>query len=144
MEHSTTAHTDHHDSGTKEIWRTFWILLVLTLVELAIGFYMYKAALPNGGFKHFLKGLIIILMLVKSFYIVAYFMHLKGELKNLIMTICVPLLLFVWFIIAFLYEGNSYRNLKNNYDRRHLEQSTIQVPKTEGSHETEAEKPVHH
>ncbi len=142
MEHSTTSHTVHHDSGTKEIWRTFWILLILTVVELAIGYYMYAAALPAGFFKNLLKGVIIILMLAKSFYIVAYFMHLKGEIRNLIMTICVPLLLFVWFIIAFLLDGNSYRNLKNNYDPYHMEQSVKPAEPKEGSKETDAVTPA--
>jgi hypothetical protein len=32
------------------------------------------------------------------------------------MTIVVPLLLFVWFIAAFLYEGNSWKNLRNTYN----------------------------
>lgn len=93
------------------------------------------------------KGTIVILMMAKAFYIVAYFMHLKHELKNLIMTIVVPLLLFVWFIIAFLADGNSFRNLRNNYDRHFKEQSTIKVEKapnheaTEGAHDEKAAEP---
>ena len=73
--------------------------------------------MDEGFLKHFIKGAIVILMLAKAFYIVGYFMHLKHELRNLIMTIVVPLFLFVWFIIAFLSDGNSYKNLRNTYDR---------------------------
>jgi len=120
MEHSTSAHSEHKDSGTKEIWRTFWILLILTIVELALGYWMIG---KEGGFRLALKGTIIILMLAKAFYIVGYFMHLKHELRNLIMTIMVPLALFFWFIIAFLYDGSSFRRLRNNYDIYHREQS---------------------
>jgi len=40
-------------------------------------------------------------------------MHLGDEVRNLIMTIIVPLVLFVWFIIAFLADGNSWKNLRN-------------------------------
>ncbi len=29
------------------------------------------------------------------------------------MTIAVPAALFIWFIIAFLYDGNSWKNLRN-------------------------------
>jgi len=87
------------------------------------------------------KGAIVILMMVKAFYIVAYFMHLKHEIKNLIMTIVVPLALFVWFIIAFLYDGNSFKNLRNTYDPHYKEQSTIKVEKKEehksGEHHSE-------
>jgi hypothetical protein len=78
----------------------------------------------------------VILMMAKAFYIVAYFMHLKHEVKNLIMTIVVPLTLFIWFIVAFLADGNSFRNLRNTYNPYFKEQSTIKVeqPAHGGSH----------
>ena len=49
-------------------------------------------------------------------------MHLGDEIRNMIMTIVVPLLLFVWFIGAFMWDGNSYKNLRNNYDPHHKHQ----------------------
>jgi cytochrome c oxidase subunit IV len=82
-------------------------------------------------------------MLAKAFYIVAYFMHLKHELKNLIMTIVVPLALFVWFITAFLTDGNSFRNLRNTYDPRFKEQSTIKVEKKEAPKHEEKHEEKH-
>jgi hypothetical protein len=33
------------------------------------------------------------------------------------LTIVIPLFLFLWFIAAFLWDGNSYLNLKERYDR---------------------------
>jgi cytochrome c oxidase subunit 4 len=145
MEHSTSAvlHQDHNvGGGTKEIWKVTIILSVLTIVELALGFWMM--GMPDGGLRYSIKGAIIILMLAKAFYIVGYFMHLKHEIKNLIMTIVVPLLLFVWFIVAFLYEGNSYNNLKNAYDPYYKEKGTMQMEKKEhkeGEHKEEEKKP---
>jgi cytochrome c oxidase subunit 4 len=127
MEH-TVAHEEHSGGGVKEIVRVTVILSVLTVIELALGFWMMGMPLGSGS-RLGVKGAIIILMMAKAFYIVAYFMHLKHEIKNLIMTIVVPLALFVWFIIAFLYDGNSFRNLRNTYDPHFKEQSTIQAPK---------------
>jgi cytochrome c oxidase subunit 4 len=127
MEHSTAIAADPvHDNhgGTKEIWRTFWILLGLTIVELVLGYIMIGVSNPGGRMG--LKGAIIILMLAKAFYIVAYFMHLKGEIRNLVMTILVPLALLIWAIISFLYEGNSYRNNRNTYDAYKRDRSHIQ------------------
>ena len=86
------------------------------------------------------RSAIVILMMAKAFYIVAYFMHLKHEFKNLIMTIVVPLALFVWFIAAFLYDGNSFRNLRNTYDPHFKEQSTIKIEKKEESKEAKHEE----
>lgn len=119
MEHAVQEITFHHEPGGKEviskIVRTTVILSVITIIELGMGLGMY--ALPMAaGLKLFLKGVIVILSLAKAFYIVGVFMHLGEELKNLIMTIVVPLLLFVWFIAAFLYEGNSWKNLRNTYN----------------------------
>jgi cytochrome c oxidase subunit 4 len=119
MEHNTHSEiTIHHEpsGSTGRIWKTFWILLVLTLIELALGFSLYFfAGLPN--WMHLLfKGIICILTLAKAFYIVSIFMHLGDEIRNMVMTVVVPLMLFVWFIGAFLWDGNSYRTSRNRYD----------------------------
>ncbi len=137
MEHT---HTEQHEGGgTKEIWKVTIILTVLTIVELLLGFWMMGMDLNlQSGLRLAVKGAIVILMMVKAFYIVAYFMHLKHEMKNLIMTIVVPLALFIWFIIAFLYDGNSFKNLRNTYDPHFKEQSTIKVEKKE--HKSEEHK----
>lgn len=132
MSHSV-GHEETHGGGTSEIKKVTIILSVLTIIELALGFWMI--GMENKGLILGIKGAIIILMLAKAFYIVGYFMHLKHEIKNLIMTIVVPLALFIWFIIAFLADGNSFRNLRNTYDPYFKEQSTIKVEKKEhGSH----------
>ena len=119
MEHSHTTGevTHHHDpsNSTKRIWRTFWVLLIITVIELALGLLMYVTDMP-GWIELFIKGVIVILTLAKAYYIVSIFMHLGDEIRNLIMTIVVPLLLFVWFIGAFLWDGNAYRTKRNRYD----------------------------
>lgn len=138
MEH-TAAHEEHAGGGVKEIVRVTVILSVLTVIELALGFWMMGMPLGSGS-RLAVKGAIIILMIAKAFYIVAYFMHLKHEIKNLIMTIVVPLALFVWFIIAFLYDGNSFRHLRNTYDPHFKEQSTIKVEKKEEGEAGKEEK----
>ncbi len=134
MEHTQTQE-EHNKAAIKEIVKITVYLSVLTIVELILGFWMMDMPL-DSGLRLGVKGTIVILMMAKAFYIVAYFMHLKHEIKNLIMTIVVPLALFVWFIIAFLYDGNSFRNLRNTYDPHFKEQSTIKVEKKhEGKHE---------
>lgn len=121
MEHNTqfAEVTHHHEpsEGKGRIWKTFWILLIITLIELALGFTMYLAPGMPGWLHLFIKGVICILSLAKAFYIVSIFMHLGDEIRNMIMTIVVPLMLFVWFIGAFLWDGNSFRTLRNRYDK---------------------------
>src|ERR1043166_9756304 len=89
--------------STKTIWRTFWILLIITCIELTIGMFI---APHFHSIKILFNILYIFLTLLKAFYIVAEFMHLRHELKNLLMTIVVPLFLFFWFIGAFLWDGD--------------------------------------
>src|ERR1700754_1238398 len=122
MENSHAA-AGHHEPefSTKPIWRTFWILLGITMVELILATIHLKTEFPP---KYVLNGIYLILTCAKAFYIIAEFMHLRHEIKNMIMTIAVPALLFVWFIAAFLWDGDSYKNLRNNYDPHHKEQST--------------------
>ena len=142
-QHSSTAVLEHGhkpDAAVKEIWKVTGILTVLTLIELGLGFWMMGMS-DEGYEKHFIKGAILILMMAKAFYIVGYFMHLKHEIRNLIMTICVPLILFVWFIIAFLYEGNSYNKLKNRYNGYYKEHSEQHMEKKEEPKHEETKKP---
>ncbi len=142
MSHSHTDHEAHNEEAISEIKKVTIILTVFTIIELILGFWMIS--MTSAGLKLAIKGTIVILMMAKAFYIVAYFMHLKHELKNLIMTIVVPLLLFLWFIGAFLWDGNSFRDLRNNYDTYFKEQATIKVEKKEEEHESAKHEPTKH
>lgn len=135
MSNHDSHSAEHHHDVIAEIKKVTIILSVLTIVELILGFWMID--ITSEGLRLAIKGTIVILMMAKAFYIVAYFMHLKHEIKNLIMTIVVPLALFIWFIAAFLADGNSFKNLRNNYDPYFKEQSTIKVPE---KHHGAAEK----
>jgi cytochrome c oxidase subunit IV len=109
-----TFHPEH-TGGTKRIWNIFWVLSILTVAELALGYWMYfmHKGDPNPAWILAIKGIVCILTLAKAYYIVSVFMHLGDEIRNMIMTIVVPLALFIWFIIAFLWDGTSWKNMKN-------------------------------
>ncbi|MDP4212548.1 MAG: cytochrome C oxidase subunit IV family protein [Bacteroidota bacterium] len=130
-----TQHSDKHSFDTRIIWRTFWVLTAITVFELFIAILYYETDfLP----KHILNGVFIIMTLAKAFFIIAEFMHLRHEIKNMIMVLAVPALLFIWFVIAFMGDGVSYRHLRNRYDRYQYEQSKTPVKKAE---KPEAKKP---
>jgi cytochrome c oxidase subunit IV len=74
------------------------------------------------------KIVIVLLTLAKAYYIVSVFMHLGDEIRNFIMTIVVPLILFVWFIIAFLADGNSWKNMRNTDAGSRLNKTEKIVP----------------
>ena len=135
---SATAHGAHASFDTKPIWRTFWILLGITAVELILATIHLKTGFPN---KYVLNGVYLILTLSKAFYIIAEFMHLRHEIKNMIMTIAVPALLFVWFIVAFLWDGGSYNNLRNRYDAHYRDANKVKVAPEGGERAPAAQKP---
>lgn len=137
MQHNDSASNEvtfhHHvdDSEFKSRVRKTTILLsVITVIELLLGLAMYAWDL-DGFLALAIKGIIVILTLAKAFYIVAVFMHLGDEIRNMIMTIVVPLLLFIWFIAAFLWDGNSFRTNRNRYDEFKKEQ-TLERPVRKG------------
>ena len=138
MSQVATAELAHHDDGSqvKRIWKTFWILLVITVVELGIGLSIYtihKGEHPNELLVLIFKGTVCILTLAKAFYIVSVFMHLGDEIRNMIMTIVVPLLLFVWFIAAFLWDGNAWKHMRNTDagSRKYIEKPHEKLPAKE-------------
>jgi cytochrome c oxidase subunit IV len=120
MEHQLTSpevtYAPHHNEGTGRIWKTFWVLTVLTIIELALGYFLYVKGhdWSAGGAGLATKIVIGILTLAKAYYIVSVFMHLGDEIRNFIMTIIVPLCLFIWFVIAFLWDGDSWKNMRKD------------------------------
>jgi cytochrome c oxidase subunit 4 len=138
----------HHTSDadfTKRVRNTTILLSVITMIELAIGliiYTMHKGEHPSAFLVMLFKGVVCILTLAKAYYIVSVFMHLGDEIRNMIMTIVVPLMLFIWFIAAFLIDGNSYKNLRNNYDSHYKYKTTEEKApvKSEGEPEHKSGK----
>lgn len=134
----------HHVSDVefkKRVRKTTILLSILTAIELGIGLTIYtihKGEDPSHLLVLMFKGLVCILTLAKAYYIVSVFMHLGDEIRNMIMTIVVPLMLFIWFIAAFIIDGNSYKNLRNSYDK-HFEETTM--PKPHHTIEVKPEEP---
>ncbi len=126
-------HTEADVAHVKRIWKAFWILLILTIIELGLGLTIYNMDLganPNETLVLFIKGVICILTIAKAFYIISIFMHLGDEIRTMILTIAIPATLFIWFITAFIADGNSFKNLRNTDagSRKYIEQKQIMHP----------------
>ncbi|MBC7425596.1 MAG: cytochrome C oxidase subunit IV family protein [Bacteroidia bacterium] len=93
-------HSENH--GTKEIWQKFWILLVITIMDFIV--YFIKV---SPDFKIYKNIFFIIFGIIKAYFIVGTFMHLKNEKTNLIMTVLVPIVFILWFITWMMYEGHA-------------------------------------
>lgn len=84
-------------SKVSKLWRIALILGIVTAVE-----FLFAFTLPRGVL---LITIFVSLTLVKAFYIVSEFMHLKYEVKSLIWSIMLPMILVVWLLVALIYEG---------------------------------------
>jgi len=66
------------------------------------------ASLPKSG----LSMLMIVLSLLKAYFIVGEFMHIRYEMRALTLTILVPLIFLVYGVIMFMWEGSAWLALR--------------------------------
>jgi len=74
--------------------RIFWILLVLTIVEVAIAY----AGLP----KLLLVSLLVVVAVWKAALVALHFMHLKFERRTLMMIALSPFVLCIFLILMLM------------------------------------------
>jgi cytochrome c oxidase subunit IV len=91
----------------KRLWKVFWILLVVTLLELFIGTKAESWGLQHDGHSTIsLKIIFIGLTLLKAAYIVLTFMHLGDEKKVFKYIILIPYAVFILYLVFIcLVEG---------------------------------------
>lgn len=101
--HDAHAHGEGMDK--KRIWSVFFVLLALTCLEflIALGFVHHWQIMQKGAL---VNTIYIVLTLVKAYYIVAFFMHLKFEKSGFIVTCSIVFLFIIYFIILLLVEGD--------------------------------------
>lgn len=87
---------------TRWIWNIFWVLFIVTIIEVAIALPGPRAALGHFAFR----VILIFFTLFKAYFIVAYYMHLKDEVKSLIMSVVLPFILIIYLIVLMLVEGS--------------------------------------
>jgi cytochrome c oxidase subunit IV len=113
LQHHMAPESPESKKQVKKIWSVFWILLAITLIEVCMGMFL-SHSLPKGLVVFFLLAMTVL----KAGYIVSVFMHLGDEMKSFIMSVLIPLVLFVWFIIAFLSDGNYWLYINSNTSTR--------------------------
>lgn len=96
-----------YEEGKKQAYRGFVLLGIITILEVVVALF------GNGhiieGFtlpKIIMYPIMIGLSLYKAYFIVNEFMHMKYEVRGLVMSVILPTFLLVWAIIAFMSEGN--------------------------------------
>lgn len=100
---------NHAHGGVRRLMFVFFLLLVVTAVEVGLGIVKPAALLTSPfGFTSWLNYIFIILTLVKAYFIVEAFMHLEGEKKSLRLTIYLPVLILIPYLTFILLTEGSY------------------------------------
>lgn len=108
--------SEHHEGpeGTKWIWKVFWILLIVTTVEVALGIIKPEILMGKMLGTSILNVIFIVLTIFKAYYIVAEFMHLGHERKNFIWTITLPIVILIPYLTFILLTEGGYMNALMN------------------------------
>ena len=99
------SHDDHAGMSKGRIWKVFFILLFITVIEFIIALWIKPAGYFGDHAILIGNTLYIALTLLKAFYIVAYFMHLKFEKLGLQLSLSVSFIFIIYFIVLMLIEG---------------------------------------
>ncbi|MCB0697699.1 MAG: cytochrome C oxidase subunit IV family protein [Chitinophagaceae bacterium] len=110
MSHHTDINSPESKKQIKRITNVLILLSIVTIVEVSLGL-LFAYSWP----RPILNTIFLALTLVKAGFIVAIFMHLGDEVKNFMMLVLVPLVLFIWFIIAFLADGDFWLFMNETY-----------------------------
>jgi cytochrome c oxidase subunit 4 len=113
----TAAHADHpphgeHEGMTKKrILNVFYILSVITGIEFLIALWIA----PHWHISaHLVNPAYILLTLLKAYFIVAFFMHLKFEKIGLALAIIVPILFIIGLILVLTNESHYWIDLRHS------------------------------
>ncbi|MCC7301539.1 MAG: cytochrome C oxidase subunit IV family protein [Bacteroidia bacterium] len=115
-------HSEEEGKGVrKKLWRVFWIMLAITVVELVIGISQDRLHLTGTVM---LKFIYIIFTVVKAGFIVYSFMHLGDENHFLRKVILWPYVIFALYLtyLCTVTEGNFVRDHKMYEDKVLIEQ----------------------
>jgi len=104
---------EQYKSQKNAVWRATLILSVVTMAEIGLALLHYYEIAPFSSMsKGMLSGLMVVLSLLKAYFIVGEFMHIRYEMRALTLTILVPLVFLVYGVIMFMMEGNAWNIMR--------------------------------
>ena len=103
-------HGEHEGMTKKRILKIFYILTAITCVEFFIALWLA----PHFHISsNIVNPAYIILTLLKAYFIVAFFMHLKFEKVGLALAIIVPILFIIGLILVLTNESHYWIGLRH-------------------------------
>ncbi|MAO71479.1 MAG: cytochrome C oxidase subunit IV [Flavobacteriales bacterium] len=101
----------NHSNSNWWIWKVFWILLIVTAIEVALGIIKPPFMMEVYFGTKLINHIFIILTLIKAAYIVMEFMHLGQEKKGLKLVILLPALILIPYMLFILLTEGLYASI---------------------------------
>ena len=95
-------------SNQSKIWGVFTLLSIITIIEVALGIVKPEVLIVNSFLSmKLINWIFIILTIVKAYYIMWDFMHMRDELRGLQASVIITLsFLIAYLAFILLVEGN--------------------------------------
>ena len=95
-------------SNQSKIWAVLFFLSVVTIIEVALGIVKPEVLIVNSFLSmKLINWIFIILTIVKAYYIMCDFMHMRDELRGLQASVIITLsFLIAYLAFILLVEGN--------------------------------------
>lgn len=101
-----------YNDSKKDVMKTIIILSLVTIGEVGIAIAYDHFMGEKGTGKIFVNMVMAIASIIKVYFIMGTFMHLKHEKKWFIITVFTPFSFLIWAIIAFSVEGSSWQAMR--------------------------------
>lgn len=112
-----------YEKSVKIAYKVITILGIITICEVIFALagkgHLFGGAMEMPGW--IIAVVMIVMSLVKAYLIIYEFMHMKYEVPGLVKSVLLPVLLLVWAVIAFFWEGAYWNNSRNNIKDKNLE-----------------------
>jgi len=104
---------EQYKSQKRAVYKSTIILALVTFAEIGLALLHFYEIEPFSLMsKGVLSALMVILSLLKAYFIVGEFMHIRYEMRALTLTILVPLVFLVYGVIMFMMEGNAWNIMR--------------------------------
>lgn len=122
---------DHHsyEDAKKAVWKGLILLAVVTLVEVGLSLLKATEWAESYVWLFGLASLLIIaLSIYKAYFIIYEFMHMAYEVKGLALSVLLPMFLLLWAVVAFFYEGDAWKQNRENVNERNRIEADEALP----------------
>lgn len=127
----------NYEKQKRAVYIGLAILAVVTIVEVLLSLlgkgHLVHGLDENRWAVRITAILIIVLSMYKAKFIIFEFMHMAHEVPSLVRTVLLPTLLLVWAIIAFMWEGNYWKNAREKVKKDKTEMVKEEPPVPEGN-----------